>query len=330
MRVFYTAVGVSRYLDYRNWSDRHPQHLLLFPLGAALLAVARAQGLENGALVFRHGESVDLLLRLGGRVVQASRLQLFDDSHSEQARIAETITTLWRQHSSQEEPAVCLLIEERAGAAAGLAEELAARGRLISSEPPLGVASLFSSLSPALADSSPRERALLLGSRIMPWASAVMLALCVLTAALAWVWRADAQQLERQLAQRGATDAASLDQRLESALQEAAALSAEQQKLATFAALAERAERTPNPALLVEQLRQVVPEGMVLTELGVLSEEDGILVVVAGRSTSAAAPLAAEKRLVSGLESLGYRVVKREIEGDKASLFRLALTWSGR
>lgn len=164
----------------------------------------------------------------------------------------------------------------------------------------------------------------------MPWASAVMLALCVLTAALAWVWRADAQRLERQLAQRGATDAASLDQRLESALQEAAALSAEQQKLATFAALAERAERTPNPALLVEQLRQVVPEGMVLTELGVLSEEDGILVVVAGRSTSAAAPLAAEKRLVSGLESLGYRVVKREIEGDKASLFRLALTWSGR
>lgn len=330
VRVFYTAVGVSRYLGYRNWSDRHPQHLLLFPLGAALLAVARAQGLENGALVFRHGECVDLLLRLGGRVVHASRLQLFDDSRSEQARIAEAITSLWRQHSSQEEPAVCLVIEERAGAAAGLAEELATRGRLISSEPPLGVASLFSSLSPALADSSPRARALLLGSRIMPWASAAMLALCVLTAVLAWVWRADAQQLEQELAQRGAAAAAPLDQRLESALQEAAALSAQQQELAAFAALVERAERTPNPALLVEQLRKVVPEGMVLTELGVLSEEDGVLVVVAGRSTSAAAPLAAEKRLVSGLESLGYRVVKREIEGDKASLFRLALTWSGR
>lgn len=330
VRVFYTAVEVSRYLGYRNWSERHPDHLLLFPLGAALLAVARGQELENGVLLFRHGDAVDLLLRVRGRVVDATRLQLFDDSPDEQVRIAEAIADRWRQYAPQEEPGLCVLIEDTPAAAAGLAEALAARGRLICSAPASGPELLFKYLTPALADSSLKERALLLGSRLLPWASGAMLALCVLSALLAWGWRGDAQRLEHTLAQRTPLDSVQLNERLNSALQASVELGTAQQQLTKFAALVARAGRTPNPALLVAHLRQVVPQGIVLTELGVLSEDTGVLVVIAGRSTTAAAPLAAEKRLVSGLESLGYQVVKREIEGDKASRFRLALTWSGQ
>lgn len=329
VQVFYSAIAVTRYLRYRSWCEAHPDHLLLFPLAEALLAVARGQALDDGVLLFRHGDSVDVLICVGGRVVAASRLQRFADSHAEEARIAAAILQLRQHHMPGSGAVSYLLIEARAGAAQTLMAELAASGELDCREPAQGVDLLFRYLTPAQADRSLTERITLLGAQLLPWAGAAMLSLCVLAAGLALVWRHDAQQLEARLTQARQSDLAALHEQLKRAQQASVTLQNSQQQLVDFSRLLARAGQTPNPAMLINHLRQAVPEGIALTEVGILSEDAGVLIVISGRSATAAAPLDAEERLVTALKALGYRVVKREIEGDKGnSLFRLALTWS--
>lgn len=326
-RVCYTAVPVADYLRYRSFSQRHPEHLLLFPLADALLALARQQELNDGLLLFVHGVCVDVVMLQQGRIQAASRLRRFGDEPVEDMRLAIAIERLWQ--TSDTDGADLVMLEQTAGASSQLGEILAKKSFIKGKRPPLSPLDLFGALNLAKANQPPLERALYLGSLALPSVAMLMLLLSLLTAGLMVNWRADTRLLQEQAANAGISTNPQLRQHMTSALHHAEQLTSSQHALTDFVHLAERVSQIPDPATLIRHLRQATPNNIALTEASIVSSEEGGLIVVVGRSQSAAAPLDAEGNFVNALEQLGYRVVRREIEGSAdSSLFRLALTWS--
>lgn len=326
-RVFYTAVPIADYLRYHQFGKHHPDHLLLFPLADALLALAHQQELNNGLLLFVHGSCVDVLLLRQGQVHAARRLRCFGDEPVEQLRLAIALEQLWTKEGLKETDLV--LLEHTSGAGASLSELLAQKGLIKAIPASLGPQHLFAALNLLKSTQAPVERVCYLSTVILPWVAMTMVLLCLLAGSLMTSWRLDAQSLQTTLSSTDMSTTEQLRQSMNDALQETERLAVSQQTLTEFIHLAERVRRVPDPASLIRHLRQTTPNGITLTEASIVSDQEGGLIVVVGRSQSAAAPLDAESRFVKALEQQGYRVVRREIEGGAASsLFRLVLTWS--
>lgn len=328
-RVCYTAIPVATWLRYRQWASRHGDYLLTFPLLEALLALVRRRRWQAGLLAFVHDDSVDVLMIRDGGPVQASRQRLFGGDEGNYARVAGQLAE-WHEAllASAGQPA-CLLLERTDGEGRALAAALLERGIALT-EPPLPVAELFQAPGWSKADLPPLERSFYLSRLALPWVAAAMLAACLVALGVSLYWKHEAQALQARLETVPTEHLAGTRHMLEAALRDADALGRSQRERADFVHLAELLRRTPDPATLVRHMRQAVPSGIALTETGIVTDEQGgVLIVVAGRSESIAAPFAAEERFVKALHGLGYRVVRREIEGGIGnSLFRLALTWS--
>lgn len=326
-RVFYTAVPVTQHLSYHQLCKNHTDNLLIFPLADALLALACQQELNDGLLLFVHGQCVDLLMLREGQVRAAKRLRRFDDEAIEQQRLASAIQRIWQDEASSE--ADLVVVEQVLGAAASLNEFLAQKGIIKAVPLTLTPSHLFSALNLFKAAQSPTERLSYLSAVSLPWVAMLMVLFCLLTGALMVHWRLDTMALQASLPSTNLAAGPLLRQTISTALQDAEQLSDSQQTLTDFIQLAERARRVPDPASLIQHLRNSTPADITLTEASIVSNPEGGLIIVVGRSQSAAAPLGAENDFVKALEAHGYQVVRREIEGGAgSSLFRLALTWS--
>lgn len=326
-RVFYTAVPVAHHLRYQQLAQSHTENLLLFPLADALLALAQQQELHDGLLLFVHGQCVDLLLLRQDQVHAAKRLRRFDDEASEQQRLASAIERIWQDEANTE--ADLVVLEQAPGAADSLNELLVQKGIIKAIPSALTPHHLFAALNLLKADQSPTQRASYLSAVCLPWVAMLMMLLCLLTGALMMHWRLDTSALQASLPSTHTATSPLLRQKITTALHDAEQLSDSQQTLTDFIQLAERARRVPDPASLIQHLRNSTPANITLTEASIVSNPEGGLIIVVGRSQSAAAPLGAENNFVKALEEHGYQVVRREIEGGAgSSLFRLALTWS--
>lgn len=326
-QVFYTAVPVTQHLSYHQLCKNHTDNLLIFPLAEALLALAHQQELHNGLLLFVHGQCVDLLMLREGQVRVAKRLRRFDDEAIEQQRIASAIQRIWQDEATHE--ADLVVLEQVSGSATSLNELLAHTGIIKAIPPTLTLNDLFSALNLLKAVQSPTERLSYLSSVVLPWIAMLMVSLCLLIGVLMMHWRLDTKALQASVPATNLTADPLLGQKISAALQDAEQLSDSQQTITDFIQLAERARRVPDPASLIQHLRDSTPADIALTEASIVSNPEGGLIIVVGRSQSAAAPLGAENNFVNALEKHGYQVVRREIEGGAgSSLFRLALTWS--
>lgn len=327
-RVCYTAIPLAVSMRYRRWVGQSNEHVLLVPLLEALLILARRQGLDNGVLAFVNDDSVDVLVLQDGLVLHAGRQRLYGGDSRDHARIAAFIAAQQSLFADRERRVELLLLERSAGEGKPLIDALAASvfKNVISV---MSAARLFEHVSIKHSDLDGVSRALYLANRALPWAVAGMLALCLVSLAGALYWKHELGSLQAALRD---VNAQGVNQTLEDiggALRSAEGLASSQRERVDFVHLAERVRTTPDPARLLRHLRQAVPDGIELIEAGIVSDEGGVLVIVAGRSESVAAPFAAEERFVKALNDLGYEVVRREISsGLGNSLFRLALTWS--
>ncbi len=326
-RVCYTAIPVAEYLQYRQWVNRHDDHLLLFPLLEAMLGVVRRRQWDKGLLLFVHGDSVDVLAVREGQPLHAARQRLFTREAAEYARLAAQLRPLHAVLAEGTPPA-CLLIERTPGECQPLLEALAAQGIAVEAGA-LPADSLFEDLHLSRADMPPLARALYQSRQALPWVAALMFLACLVGGGAGLLWKHQAQSLQATLDASPVQRLAETQTALTEALRDASALEQSQRELTDFVRLADRVRKTPDPATLLRHLRQTVPDGIALVEAGIITDEqDGVLIVVAGRSSSVAAPFAAEEQFVKALHGLGYRVVRREIESDIGnSMFRLALTW---
>lgn len=330
-RLCYTAVPVSTYMRYRNWSAQHDDHVLLFPLPEALLALARQQALHDGTLIFIHDRSIDLLVLQDGMILSAGRMHLFSYDSSEYQRLARHISDSVQKLKATSASVPCVLVEATTGESAPLQFALAAY-QLALNTSALPATRLFQALKLGQADLAGTSRLMYLAQLTLPIAAVCMLLLCLLSAGLAWYWKQQTEDLQHALTAFSHSDSVEASgPALESALQEANLLVQSQEKLKQFMAIAERARKTPDPAQLMQHLRTAATGDIELTEVNILSDEREVLIIVVGRSGGIAAPLEAETRFVNALNKQGYSVVRREIESEAGkSLFRLALIWSAK
>lgn len=327
-RVCYTAIPLAVSMRYRRWIGQCDDHILFVSLLEALLILARRQGLDNGVLAFVSDDSVDVLVLQDGLVLHAGRQRLYGSDSSGHTRIAAFIAAQQSLFADRERQMDFLLLERSAGESQPLIDALASSSfqNVISLMP---AARLFEYVSIKHSDLDGVSRALYLAKRALPWAVAAMLALCLASVAGALYWKHEARSLQASLSDVKAQAVNVTLAEIEGALRSAESLALSQRERADFVHLAERVRTTPDPASLLRHLRQAVPDSIELTEAGIVSDEAGVLIIVAGRSDSVAAPFAAEERFVKALNGLGYEVVRREISsGIGNSLFRLALTWS--
>ena|GEM_PF-807702 len=330
-RACYSAVPVSTHLRYRNWCAQHDDHVLLFPLPEALLALSRQQALHDGMLIFVHGQSIDLLVFQDDKVLAANRMHLFSHDSSEYQRLARQISSSTLQLNSAPANTPCLLVEATAGECAPLQNALFAL-QLALNAPVLPAVQLFRALKPKQADVTSASRFMYIAHLALPVVGVFMLVLCLASAGLTWYWKQQAENYQQALtAFSHSNSVAAPGPALESALREANLLVQSQGELQAFLDITERASKTPAPAQLVQNLRLAATKNIELTEVSILSDKRETLIIVVGRSGGIAAPLEAETRFVNALNKQGYTVVKREIESEAGkSLFRLALIWSAK
>jgi len=329
VRVFYTAIPVADFMQYRGWAERHSDHVLVFPLAEALLATAHEQALDNGVLSFVHGDTAEVLVVHERTAVASARLRLFGTGPDEYQRLAHTIAQLWQTHAGTPQGGTCIVIEDQSGAASPLAAALDTQAHHLACRSPLGAAVLFDGLKRSQADLSPTNNLLHACSLALPPVALLMTIMCLLASGLWLTWRADTQTLLDDIARASTPSQPMLRKDMTEALQNAHGLEQSQRDLADFVRLFDQVRKTPDPASLIHHLRLAAPANIAVTEAGIISDEDGILIIVAARSNTVAAPFDAERQFVNKLEGLGYQVVRREIEGGvDSSVFRLALTWS--
>lgn len=327
-QVCYTAVPVAVAMRYRRWAKQQSDHVLLFPLLEALLTLAQRQGLESGLLAFVHDDSVDVLMLQDGQAMQASRQRLYMRGADDYIRIAAYINSLLDRYADAGRQRGCLLVERRTDESQPLIDALTVRGISVT-EPVLPATQLFEGLRLKRADIDSVSRLHYLFQQMLPWVAVGMVALCLSSALGALYWRHEAGALQAELRQAQSQSVGSTITEMGSALRSADELVLSQRERADFVRLAERVRQTPDPASLMRHLREAVPASIELVEAGIVSDDTGVLIIVAGRSASVAAPFAAEEQFVMALKRLGYEVVRREItSGLGNSLFRLALTWS--
>ena len=327
-RVCYTAVPLAVSMRYRRWVGQYDDHLLFVSLLEALLILARRLELDNGVLAFVSDDSVDVLVLQDGLALHASRQRLYGSDSGDQTRIAAFIAAQQSLFADREGKMDCLLLERSAGEGQSLIEALASSG-LDNVRAVVSAARLFEHLRVKHSDLDGTSRTLYLANRALPWVAAGMLALCLSSVVGGLYWKQEAHTLRASLSDVQVQSVHATVAEMEGALRGVESLALPQRERADFVHLAERVRTTPDPANLIRHLRQTIPAGIELTEVGIVSDEAGVLIIVAGRSASVAAPFAAEERFVKALNGLGYEVVRREItSGLGNSLFRLALTWS--
>lgn len=327
-QVCYTAIPVAVSMRYQRWIKQQSHHVLLFPLLDALLMIARQEGLQNGVLAFSHDDSIDVLVLLDGQAMHASRQRLYTHGTDDHSRIAAYLSAHLGQGKGSDGRADCLLVERTEGESQSLVEALKEHG-IQATAPVLPVTRLFKGLSLKRADINGLSRALYLCHRTLPWLAAGLAALCLSSVFGALYWKHEANTLQAELRYVQSESVSNTLSDMGAALNSADELVLSQRERADFVRLAERVRQTPDPATLIRHLRQTVPASIELVEAGIVSDDTGVLIIVAGRSASVAAPFAAEEQFVTALNRLGYEVVRREISsGLGDSLFRLALTWS--
>jgi hypothetical protein len=90
--IFFTAVPAKRYFEYQELVADHPDHLIVLPLQAVLLAMLKKYGKKFPvAVVFQHGRFADVLVGSGHKIWYANRVVAFDHSEEQVSALWETI-----------------------------------------------------------------------------------------------------------------------------------------------------------------------------------------------------------------------------------------------
>lgn len=87
--------------------------------------------------------------------------------------------------------------------------------------------------------------------------------------------------------------------------------------------------KLPDMAMVLEQVRNALPSGMVIDEVGLVVEKDSHLVTVIGQASQIEDSLRSESAFAQTLQGKGFTLQKRDLllrEGQPK--FKLSMTWS--
>lgn len=310
--IAYTAVDLRAYA--KHFAAYPPSRTLTVPLLSAMSRLASSSKMQDGWVAVVDQGHVDVLAFSQSQPIFAKRFALFESHSDPMSRVFDEVNQICPANSSIRRQVK--VVELRQGISKRLVDLAGAEGCSVSVVPG---DQLFAGLR--LSD------AVMPASNRLTWSVVSALPAMALSAVLlaAGLFIFAPAPLGKTVQQASAVQIADLERAIqtsEALLQQNAGSPEDILRLKRFSV-------TPDPSLLLRDLKAVQPDELRIVETGIVAEDDSTLIVVVAQSRTAALPVAAEQQLTDALMSRGYKVVNRTLTNDKGrTRLRLALTWS--
>lgn len=356
LELAYTAVPLKTWQRYQSLAAAAEQNVLWFDEVRVLLRWARQNDCQDGTLVLAARDWLDVMRLEQGRITALERVRCFHERSGNWREAAQRVVSLVQEWASRQAdgaaPRPPLWLLQGPGSAAPLAELEALLAPLRVTQAwhaPQEPAELVE-LAQAAPSGEPARRLdwqLLIGAqpllgalnsplqKVAAWAArraqAVGLAAFAASLLLAGAaglthYRVGAAAEARQT-QSGQAQA--LWRELDASVKQADQLGALQKDQAGW-----WRQRLGNAALpgfftLLTQLRECLPPGMMIEEVGLVAEKGEHLITVVGQAGTLEGSLRDEASFVAALRNQGFVVVKRDmVVGAGQQKFKLSMTWS--
>lgn len=350
--LVYCAVPAQGWNRYQAMAAAHSCIVLLHDWSRSLLHWARAMRIRQGHLLVVHPDALDVLVIRDGEAAALTRLPRVDEGPQACERLgqraAALVADMDMDGGAAEDAQVSAprgVMWVCAGAEEGLMPLVRGLGPVkvdeMSAEHPDQVRLIRGNGSTVglldwqalVADLPAREAASPAIDVAATWAERWMPAFSAGAAALACAMAVGASVLHLRSYGEGSADAAALtpatwqtlNERVQQADREAAGRQAVRVALERRLAAAELPEFTT----VLERLRQSLPVGVAIDEVGLVAEKGTHLVTVLGSADVRQESLRDESELARGLRASGFQLVDREVlVKDGRPKFKLSMTWS--
>jgi hypothetical protein len=346
--LVYTAVPQSTWHAVHQQVGAGSGVVLLHDWMGALLRWCMSASPSASSLTVLHPGGVDLVLVSGQQVEVVQRLRSLGTDPDEWRRLAHMVANVLQQHQGTlgghrpSEDHVWLLATDPTPIAAFLsagtvgehtrlmclpaAKDVLAQGGGAHPLPELWDLSVLASVCVPQAALNPAlDKA---AAWAWSWLPGVGLAACVLATAFgvaAWQGHQKNQRLLELSAQPSASDRWA---RLQQTVNAADAMAREDESLKVWLNKRIGARNTPDFRRLLSDIRTALPAGVLIEEVGLVTDKGQHLITITGRVDEMHESLRLEGRVAEALTEVGYVLVKRELmlrEGKPG--FKLSMTW---
>jgi hypothetical protein len=348
----YSAVPIKAWRRYQQIAAEHPYQLLMHDWVRTLILWA-SRSLKDGAALALHPHGLDVVVLKQGRVVALDRLRPFQDEGDAWEQVGQRAASMLRDLDvSSVEPAqskpssVKLLVLPGAestlpvilqGLAPVIADEVwVANSELAKTHLQAGAAAVhtlnWSSFAESLplrqAVNRPIEKASAWAERWAPRIGVAAVGLSCIVAATAAVMHYKTQLAMASLS-GDARKSQSAWQSLDSAVKDADQIASRQKNVREWIEKRVDGAKVPDMNLVLNHIREVLPPGMVIEEVGLIVEKGSHLVTVVGHAGVIEDSLRSESAFAQALQSDGFTLKKRDVLlQDGRPKFKLSMTWS--
>lgn len=352
-QLVYTAVPIKTWRRYQQVVANHPQLVLMYDWVHTLMFWAKTQDLINGTLLVLHPEGLDVLVMEEGRVRALDRLTIFQDERDAWSRMGQCVVSLLRDLDVSDtgvnfainQPAMVVVCS---GAETFLTQFIGGLSPLVISKvwaqapelvqifPPiaplrvqhLAWVALITSLPLRQAVNRPLDKAAVWADHWVPVVGVAAFGLSFIMAITASVMHyrtqlgfasisGDAQKTQKQW------------QTLNADVDQAEKLAIQQKEVREWVQQRVNSDKVPDMVMVMQRIKNSLPPGMLIDEIGLVVEKDTHLVTVIGHASLVEDALRSESALAQALQGDGFVLKKRDLllrEGQPK--FRLSMTWS--
>jgi hypothetical protein len=346
----YSAVPIKSWRRYQQIAAEHPDQLLMHDWVRTLMHWARSRSLTDGAALALHSHGLDVIVLKQGRVTALDRLRPFQDERDAWEQIGQRAASMLRDLDVLNDAAAKSLsvkVMVLPGAASFLpvilqgltpvvADEVwvadadAARAHLQDGTAvhTLDWSRLVDSLPLRQAVNRPIEKASAWAERWAPRIGVAALGLSCVVGATAGVMHYRTQLAFASLS-GDARKSQAMAQSLNTAVQDADQLAARQKNAREWIGKRVDGAKVPDMNFVLAHVREVLPPGMVIEEVGLVVEKGAHLVTVVGHASVIEDSLRTESAFAQALQSDGFVLKKRDVLlRDGRPKFKLSMTWS--
>jgi hypothetical protein len=349
----YSAVPIKSWRRYQQIAADHPDQLLMHDWVRTLIHWARSRSLADGAALALHRHGLDVVVLKEGRVTAMDRLRPFQDEGDAWEQIGQRAASMLRDFDplgvalpAGGLPSVKVLVLPGAESTLPVilrgmgpvdqVEIWAANAELVRSElqntasavHALDWSGFAESLPLRQAVNRPIEKASAWADRWAPRIGVAALGLSCIVAATAGVMHYKTQIAAASLS-GDARKSRTTWESLNTAVKDADQLAARQKGVREWVQKRVEGAQVPDMNLVLSHIRDVLPPGMVIEEVGLVVEKGAHLVTVVGHAGVIEDSLRTESAFAQALQSDGFTLKKRDVLlKDGRPKFKLSMTWS--
>jgi len=345
-RVLYSAVAAETYAEYFSQAAQRPDHCLLFSLVSALYRQAIAADDGAGAVVFRHGRQLELLVASGRDLVGTAHATAFSTREEDMEQAVSSLAKAFRKMTAElvEPPARMRWfsfaeVEDNLDALPGRMAALSgtpvdpavadtlntARGTVHTS-----LLELLAGLRSADAVNGVNSRVLYQAERAVPLVAGFLLAVSLALFGVAWHWSAQTEQMRSQIQAASREDAGMALQRMAASLPEAGKALYESSAVHKQLALLTRLDvalAAPDLRRIVRDIGDATPVGMRIVGISFATTATGGAIAIDGVVQKALRLAMGDvQQLTAALRARGYRISGGGAM-DEHNSFRLTVNW---